>query len=75
MAMGSPNDTYDPQAASRLLESVGEEPVQAATKNLLARGALSKIVRDPQKSKPGRVLKISERHVASAVIDDNIVAN
>ncbi|KAF9821815.1 hypothetical protein IEO21_00245 [Rhodonia placenta] len=60
MAMGSPNDTYDPQAASRLLESVGEEPVQAATKNLLARGALSKIVRDPQKSKPGRVLKISE---------------
>lgn len=59
--MGTPNEIYDAQVATDLLESVGENSVQIATMNLLARGVLSKTVRDPQKLKPGRTLKISER--------------
>ncbi|KAI0935940.1 hypothetical protein AcV5_004217 [Taiwanofungus camphoratus] len=60
MTMGTPNEIYDAQVATDLLESVGENSVQIATMNLLARGVLSKTVRDPQKLKPGRTLKISE---------------
>ena len=60
MALGTPNDTYDLDAASALLKSVGESPVTAATADLLERGVLSKVVRDPSKSKPGRTLRISE---------------
>ncbi|KAF8649735.1 hypothetical protein AX16_005506 [Volvariella volvacea WC 439] len=60
MVFGTSNDRYDADAASSMLHDVGEGPVSAATKNLLARGVVSKIVRDPSKPKPGRQLKISE---------------
>ncbi|KZT06305.1 uncharacterized protein LAESUDRAFT_726133 [Laetiporus sulphureus 93-53] len=60
MVMGTPNDTYDAQAAAVFLSSVGENAVQAASKDLLARGVFSKIIRDPTRSRPGRALKISD---------------
>lgn len=50
-------------AATELLQSVGEDPVKVATERMLARGVLSKVVRDPSKSRPGRTLKISDRYV------------
>lgn len=60
MALGTPNERYDPESASTLLHNVGEQYVSPAARNLLNRGVLSKLVRDPQKQKPGRQLKISE---------------
>ncbi|OSD05907.1 hypothetical protein PYCCODRAFT_1383895 [Trametes coccinea BRFM310] len=63
MALGNPNETYDPDTASQLLKGVGEEPVRIATTELLNRGVLAKIVRDPSKSKPGRTLKISDNNL------------
>ncbi|KAJ3736873.1 hypothetical protein DFJ43DRAFT_382574 [Lentinula guzmanii] len=60
MVLGTPNEVYDSEVASALLSSVGEEAVPLAAQNLLSRGVLSKLVRDPQKSQPGRLLKISE---------------
>ncbi|KAF8898469.1 hypothetical protein BD779DRAFT_11912 [Infundibulicybe gibba] len=60
MVMGSPDGSYDPEFASELLHDVGKAAVSAATHNLLNRGVLSKLVRDPQKQRPGRQLKISE---------------
>ncbi|KAI0768599.1 hypothetical protein BD413DRAFT_563329 [Trametes elegans] len=63
MALGNLNETYDPEVASQLLKDVGEEPVRAATTELLNRGVLAKIVRDPAKSKPGRTLKISDSNL------------
>ncbi|KAF5377206.1 hypothetical protein D9615_006321 [Tricholomella constricta] len=65
MTLGTPHERYDPEPASTLLRSVGEQYVSVATKNLLSRGVLSKLVRDPQKQKPGRQLKISEMHAFS----------
>ncbi|KAI8995421.1 hypothetical protein BD414DRAFT_410090 [Trametes punicea] len=62
MALGNPNESYDPDAASQLLKGVGEESVRIATTELLNRGVLAKIVRDPAKSKPGRTLKISDNN-------------
>ncbi|KAI0662526.1 hypothetical protein C8Q70DRAFT_908850 [Cubamyces menziesii] len=63
MALGNPNETYDPDVASQLLKGVGEEPVRIATTDLLNRGVLAKTVRDPKKSKPGRTLKISDNNL------------
>jgi oxalate---CoA ligase len=63
MVFGAPNEGYDPESASRLLHSIGEEPTSAATSNLLSRGVLSKSIRDPKQTKPGRTLKISEVYV------------
>ncbi|KAI0374486.1 hypothetical protein BV20DRAFT_961659 [Pilatotrama ljubarskyi] len=63
MALGNPNETYDPEVASQLLKGVGEEPVRIATTELLNRGVLAKTVRDPAKSKPGRTLKISDNNL------------
>ncbi|GLB36492.1 putative B-block binding subunit of TFIIIC [Lyophyllum shimeji] len=60
MTLGTPHERYDPEPASTLLRNIGEQYVSVATKNLLSRGVLSKLVRDPQKQKPGRQLKISE---------------
>ncbi|KAG6814043.1 hypothetical protein H0H92_003893 [Tricholoma furcatifolium] len=60
MTLGTPHERYDPELASTLLRGIGEHHVSVATKNLLSRGVLSKVVRDPQKQKPGRQLKISE---------------
>ncbi|KAG6891070.1 hypothetical protein C0995_014159 [Termitomyces sp. Mi166 len=60
MTLGTPHERYDSEHASTLLHTIGEHYVSIATKNLLTRGVLSKLVRDPQKEKPGRQLKISE---------------
>ncbi|KAJ7225932.1 hypothetical protein GGX14DRAFT_548620 [Mycena pura] len=59
MTMGTVQESYDPEAASQMLHAIGEAPVQAAQKNLLGRGVLSKRFRNPN-SKPGRMLKISD---------------
>ncbi|OCH96710.1 hypothetical protein OBBRIDRAFT_787280 [Obba rivulosa] len=60
MTLGTPNDIYDSQIASDMLSVIGEEPIKTVTSNLLSRGILSKVIRDPKKMKPGRALKISE---------------
>ncbi|KDQ54862.1 hypothetical protein JAAARDRAFT_352005 [Jaapia argillacea MUCL 33604] len=60
MVMGTPNEKYNLDCASKLLHHVGEQSVSVATSNLLGRSVLSKVVRDPRKAKPGRTLKISE---------------
>lgn len=60
MALGTPNESYDSEAASLMLKSVGEQHVKIASTDLLDRGVLSKLVRDPSKPKPGRTLRISE---------------
>ncbi|KAG6891388.1 hypothetical protein C0992_007611 [Termitomyces sp. T32_za158] len=60
VTLGTPHECYDPELGSTLLHTIGEHYVSVATKNLLSRGVLSKLVRDPQKQKPGRQLKISE---------------
>ena len=60
MVFGTLNDRYDADAASALLHEFGEETVATAKANLLSRGVLSKLVRDPTKRRPGRTLKISD---------------
>ncbi|TFK57634.1 hypothetical protein OE88DRAFT_1620407 [Heliocybe sulcata] len=60
VVLGTPNEVYDPDAASRMLHQIGEEPVSKATSNMLERGVLSKLIRDPSKPRPGRTLRISE---------------
>nr|GAT43664.1 predicted protein [Mycena chlorophos] len=59
LTMGTASASYDATEASRILHDVGESAAQAATKNLLSRGILSKRFRNPN-SQPGRMLKISE---------------
>lgn len=61
--MGMPPERYDPEIASVMLQSADQQAVALATKNLVNRGILSKSQRDPQKQKPGRQLKISEKFV------------
>lgn len=63
MVLSTPSELYDIGAATDLLQSVGEESVKVATETMLARGVLSKVVRDASKSRPGRTLKISDRYV------------
>ena len=60
IALGTPNEIYDAEVASRMLASAGEAAVKVAIADLLERGMISKVVRDPTKSKPGRLMKISE---------------
>ena len=61
MIFGTPSEDYEPLRAADLLHSVGEEQlVLKAKDNLLSLGVLSKVVKDPNKPKPGRTLKISE---------------
>lgn len=60
MVFGTPNENYVPSRGAALLRSVGEGAVSKAKDNLLSRGVLTKVVRDPQRPKPGRTLKISE---------------
>lgn len=69
MTLGTPNEEYDPDTAFQFLHHVGDNAVQQATTQLLARGVLSKVVRDPQKAKPGRMLKISDRYVCHTLSD------
>lgn len=63
MVLSTPSELYEVHAATELLQSIGEDPVKVATETMLGRGVLSKVVRDPSKSRPGRTLKISERCV------------
>lgn len=63
MALGNPNETYDADVASELLKTVGEELVKTSTTELLNRGVLAKMARDPARLKPGRALKIADRYV------------
>ena len=61
MVFGTSSEDYDPHRAADLLRSVGEEQlVSKAKDNLLNLGVLSKVVKDPNKPKPGRTLKVSE---------------
>ncbi|KAF8506874.1 hypothetical protein F5888DRAFT_45373 [Russula emetica] len=60
MVFGTPNENYMPSRGAALLRSVGEGAVSKAKDNLLSRGVLSKVVKDPQRPRPGRTLKISE---------------
>jgi hypothetical protein len=60
MLFGTPNENYVPSSGAALLRSVGEGAVSKAKDNLLGRGVLSKVVKEPQRPKPGRTLKISE---------------
>ncbi|KAL0071703.1 hypothetical protein AAF712_000625 [Marasmius tenuissimus] len=60
MVLSTPSELYDPERAAAMLHEVGEEDVSIATKGLLAQGVLSKLVRDPNKTRPGRQLKISD---------------
>jgi hypothetical protein len=60
MVFGMSTEHYDADLAAELLHSVGDQSVSLATSNLLRRGVLSRVVRDPKKMKPGRTLKISD---------------
>ncbi|KAG2123565.1 hypothetical protein DEU56DRAFT_45236 [Suillus clintonianus] len=60
MVFGMPTEHYDADLAAQMLHSAGDQSVSLATSNLLRRGVLSRVVRDPKKMKPGRTLKISD---------------
>ncbi|KAG2045206.1 hypothetical protein BDR03DRAFT_989022 [Suillus americanus] len=60
MVFGMSTEHYDADLAAELLHSAGNQSVSLATSNLLQRGVLSRVVRDPKKMKPGRTLKISD---------------
>lgn len=61
--MGTPPERYDSEHASVLLKSQGDDIINTATRNLVNAGVLSKLQRDPKRSRPGRLLKISESFV------------
>jgi hypothetical protein len=63
MVLGTPASNYDEEGASRLLRSVGDATVAAASARLLEQGVLSKLVRDRKRRKPGRTLQISDAYV------------
>lgn len=66
IALGTPLEHYDAEGASTLLRSAAEEHiVTSATKGLVNRGVLSKLVRDHHRQKPGRQLKISDANLAA----------
>jgi oxalate---CoA ligase len=60
MVFGTPSENYVPSRGAALLRSAGKQVVSRAKDGLLGRGVLSKLVKDSQKPKPGRTLKISE---------------
>ena len=70
MVLGNPNETYNMDVASELLKVVGEERVKDSTTDLLNRGVLAKVVRDPARSQPGRTLKISDRYLLYSLSHD-----
>lgn len=53
-------ERYDASQGALILQSVGQKNIEAAAKSMIARGVLSKLIRDPRKSTPGRHLKISD---------------
>lgn len=71
MTLGTPNEAYDASKASNLLSAVGEA-VGVAVEELLERGVLSKLVRDPTKHRPGRTLKISDAYALSHTLCRNV---
>ena len=62
MVLGTQNDVYDADHASYVLGSVGEAEIKKAMQELMQQGVASKVVRDPKKTRPGRMLKISEAY-------------
>lgn len=60
MVFGTPQEHYESDQGSAVLRSIDRQSVTVATENLLGRGVLSKLYRDPSKPKPGRHFKISE---------------
>ncbi|CAL1696293.1 unnamed protein product [Somion occarium] len=65
MVLSTSKEAYDPEAAAALLKSIGEESVKTATRLMLSRNVLSKMVRDISKPRPGRTLKISDSNMYS----------
>ncbi|KXN81128.1 Transcription factor tau subunit sfc3 [Leucoagaricus sp. SymC.cos] len=63
MTLGTPAERYDARQGALILQTVGQREVEAAAKSMISRGALSKLVRDSQKSVPGRHLKISDMNL------------
>lgn len=63
MVLSTPATSYDEEAASRLLKSVGDATVAAASTRLLDHGVVSKVVRDKSREMPGRMIQISEAYV------------
>ncbi|KAJ7102344.1 hypothetical protein B0H15DRAFT_814236 [Mycena belliarum] len=59
MVMGTAQESYEPEAASRMLHIIGEKTVNVAQKNLLGRGVLSRRFKNGT-NHPGRTLKISD---------------
>ena len=60
MVIGTPNDTYEENAAAMFLQQIGENNVEKAMDSLQSHNVLSKLVRQPNRAIPGRTLKISE---------------
>lgn len=75
MTLSTPNEIYDSENASRLLTSVGEDSVTTAMRDMLENGVLSRVVRDPKRTKPGRMLKISESSVCYLHISTRLIAD
>ncbi|TDL28869.1 hypothetical protein BD410DRAFT_738661 [Rickenella mellea] len=62
MAIGNPNDSFNHNRAANMLHIIGDQAISLAQSNLLSQNVLSKLVRDPKKSAPGRTMKISEHN-------------
>ncbi|KAJ7456579.1 hypothetical protein FB451DRAFT_1048140 [Mycena latifolia] len=59
MVMGTAQEGYEAETASRMLHIIGEQTVNVAQKNLLSRGVLSRRYKNGT-NHPGRMLKISD---------------
>lgn len=64
MVVGTPNERYGIEAATRLLQRFGDNAVSSVAESMLERSVFSKTIRDPKKPKPGRPLKISDQYVS-----------
>ena len=62
MVIGTPNERYSVETGNQFLKRFGDDVVSSVAESMLERGVFSKIVRDPQKPKPGRSLKISDQY-------------
>ena len=63
MVLSTPSEHYNQNRASALLEGLSDETVSRASTILLDFGVLSKVVYDPNKSRPGKMLRISDMFV------------
>lgn len=64
MVLSTPTAIYDEAGASKVLLSIGEDKVHAASNILTSRGVITKVVRDKTREIPGRTIKISEPYVS-----------